>query len=540
MRGNRADRAKQPLLLRGFRVDPARGGERIERLPFLSRGSVGIELRSSLTFLVGENGSGKTTLLEAIAARCAIRPGGGRSYAETDDDREPTALSEAVEVTFGMRRPKGLFLRADRFADAIARAGRLPMATTGEWRLADEQSRGEGVLSLLTSRVDASEGMLFLLDEPETGLSPQRQMALLTLLDALHCDGRSQALVATHSPILLGHPRCDRLWIDDEGISRRELKELPHWRDMRRFMADPVSALARLLQPPEPDNAPEPIERAEQPENDIPPDTATTTRPASTTKGTRRHQVRLWIMSDLHLEAVPHPEAFRPTRPEFDVLVVAGDVWEGDSRRALEIVAALADGRPAVFVMGNHECWDHELQRARTVARRMADRLGITLLDDSDAELAGLTFVGGTLWADGRLGGQDAAPGQPTGERIQVGQGGDTQPITNGDEAVLHGRTRSVIEAALAKSRDGRLVVVTHHAPHPLCLPAARRTGWAAGNSASDLSALTDSGRIALWVHGHTHDTTDLVRPGGTRIVCNSAGPGFTNLGFRDEWVLEI
>ena len=146
------------------------------------------------------------------------------------------------------RRPKGLFLRADRFAETMARAGRLPMPGTGEWRLADEQSRGEGVLSLLTARVDASEGLLYLLDEPETGLSPQRQMALLCLLDELHRDGRSQALVATHSPILMSHPASDHLWIDEGGITRRSLEELPHWRDMRRFMRDPEAALRRLLE----------------------------------------------------------------------------------------------------------------------------------------------------------------------------------------------------------------------------------------------------------------------------------------------------
>ncbi len=213
---------KSGLLLRRIRVNSARGGERSKNLPFLSRGPVEIELRSPLTLLVGENGSGKTTLLEAVAANCAIRPGGGRSYTETEDEREDTAISAAVEVSFGGRRPKGLFLRADRFAETMARAGRLPMPATGEWRLLDEQSRGEGLLSLLTARVDASETMLFILDEPETGLSPRRQMALLFLLDQLFRAGRSQALVATHSPILMSHPGCDLLWIDGAGITRRK------------------------------------------------------------------------------------------------------------------------------------------------------------------------------------------------------------------------------------------------------------------------------------------------------------------------------
>jgi predicted ATPase len=249
----RQSEAAQPRLpLRGFRVDPALAGERVERLPFLAHGPVEIQLHRSVTFLIGENGSGKTTLLEAIAARCAIRPSGGRSYAETEDDREPTAISAGVDVEFAGRRQKGLFLRADRFAETMARAGRIPMATTGEWRLADEQSRGEGVLSLLTARVDASESLLYLLDEPETGLSPRRQMALLCLLDELHRDGRSQALVATHSPILMSHPGCDLLWIDEDGINRRPLVDIPHWRDMNRFMRYPDQALSRLLDDEQP------------------------------------------------------------------------------------------------------------------------------------------------------------------------------------------------------------------------------------------------------------------------------------------------
>ncbi len=98
-----------------------------------------------------------------------------------------------------------------------------------------------------------------------------------------------------------------------------------------------------------------------------------------------------------------------------------------------------------------------------------------------------------------------------------------------------------VIEAALAGPGDDcPVVVVTHHAPHPLCVPAAHRSSWGAGNSASDLSHLTDTGRAALWVHGHLHHTVDLVRPGGTRILCNPAGPRLGNADFHDDLVAEV
>jgi len=247
-------------------------------------------------------------------------------------------------------------------------------------------------------------------------------------------------------------------------------------------------------------------------------------------------------MSDLHLETVRYPDAYRPRCAGFDVLVVAGDVWEGSSARALATVAQLAQGKPAVFVLGNHEPWHRELEAERAAARRAAKRHGVTLLDDGEATLAGVHFVGGTLWADGRQGGQDAMPGHVTGEMVWVAQdGGGTRLITTGDEAALHLRTLEVIGAALARPGDGcPVVVVTHHAPHPLCVPAAHRSSWGAGNSASDLSHLTDMGRAALWVHGHLHHTVDLVRPGGTRILCNPAGPRFGNAAFRDDLVAEV
>jgi len=62
----------------------------------------------------------------------------------------------------------------------------------------------------------------------------------------------------------------------------------------------------------------------------------------------------------------------------------------------------------------------------------------------------------------------------------------------------------------------------------------------AASLHAPRLSPLTDSGQAALWVHGHVHCSSGITRPGGTRMVCNAAGRGFSNLSFQDDWVVEV
>jgi len=239
-------------LLHRVAIDPTAAGKRLERLPFLQKGPVALTLSKPITILAGENGCGKTTLIEAIAAKCGIRPDGGREYRETEDRRKSTALSKAVEVSFaGGRAFSGLFLRADKLdkqAKAATGENRVQMPMTDEWRDATEQSRGEAILSLLAGTLESSERRLFLLDEPEAALSPARQLVLLRLLDSIHQDGRSQVVLASHSTILMAHPEADIFWIDEDGIQRRDLDEIEHWRIMRRVVMDRDRFVAGLLE----------------------------------------------------------------------------------------------------------------------------------------------------------------------------------------------------------------------------------------------------------------------------------------------------
>jgi Icc-related predicted phosphoesterase len=249
---------------------------------------------------------------------------------------------------------------------------------------------------------------------------------------------------------------------------------------------------------------------------------------------------RLWVLSDLHLEAARHPEAFHPVRPDFDVLVVAGDIWEGDIGRALHMVARLAASKPAVFVMGNGEHWNAELHMGLATAKDHAEQLGINLLDGNAVDHAGVRFLGGTLWTDGRLSDLDATPAALTGDLIDVTDAGTVRRITFGDAITLHKKTHQALDRMLAASReDCKVVVVTHHAPHPLCLPPDVRDTSAAGVFASDLSRLIEARRPDLWVHGHIHTHIDFTHA-GTRIICNAAGPGFTNPDFQEDWVVDV
>lgn len=246
-------------------------------------------------------------------------------------------------------------------------------------------------------------------------------------------------------------------------------------------------------------------------------------------------------MSDLHMETVPYPGAFAPARPDFDVLVCAGDVWQADIKRGLDLLARLADGKPVVFVMGNHEHWKGVLIDSLREAKILAQDAGVTLLDGEAVTVAGCCFAGATLWTDYKLAGELANMQAPTGELIAMADGPASHTFTVADSAAVHATARAQLAATIAADQSSLpLVVVTHHAPHPDCLPLDTRGTWAAGNCASDLSELTDTGHVALWVHGHIHASIDMTRPNGTRILCNPAGPMFSNPRFNETLVVEL
>jgi predicted phosphohydrolase len=241
--------------------------------------------------------------------------------------------------------------------------------------------------------------------------------------------------------------------------------------------------------------------------------------------------MRLWILSDLHLEdGTPLPYA----APEFDVLVCAGDVVEGSPARSVEAVAHLAGGRPAVLVLGNHDVWWQTLEGALEEARAHGARLGVHVLEDTAVNIDGVRFHGATLWT-GSLGSgpETADPDQDVGEPVHLRGSVLDRRAKVQDILAITQRSQEAIAKAVAKAKDDRipLVVVTHYSPRSSRPPADP----------------VDPGQVdlptsgaTLWVYGHVHQSVDVIDSHGTRIVCNARGGRIANAAFDSGLIVVV
>ena len=250
----------------------------------------GLAFDRPVTCFVGENGSGKSTLLEGIASAAGL-PTVGAEEVERDPTLAPARqLARQLRLAWGVRSRQGFFLRAEDFFNFSKRLARMRAEHTQrlaelaeEYReggrsayalglasgperasLAemarrygedlDARSHGESFLALLHARL-VPRG-LFLLDEPESALSPRRQLGLIALMREFVAQG-AQFVVATHAPILLAYPGARLYAFDapeggaDDGPAgwaprAAAYDELEHVRLTRDFLAAPERFLRHL------------------------------------------------------------------------------------------------------------------------------------------------------------------------------------------------------------------------------------------------------------------------------------------------------
>ena len=204
-----------------------------------------IELTHPVTFLVGENGSGKSTLLEAIAVAYGFNPEGGtRNYNFSTFDSH-SKLCDAIRLSRGVRRAGyGYFLRAESFYNVATKEEEYSRGPGGRPQHFHEKSHGESFLALVQESFKPNG--LYLLDEPEAALSPQRQLTLLMEIDRCVKEG-SQFIIVTHSPILLGLPGAEILSFDDGPVHPCTYEETDSYQVTSMFINNREQILHRLL-----------------------------------------------------------------------------------------------------------------------------------------------------------------------------------------------------------------------------------------------------------------------------------------------------
>lgn len=248
--------------------------------------------------------------------------------------------------------------------------------------------------------------------------------------------------------------------------------------------------------------------------------------------------MRVHLLSDLHLEF----SSYQPQVSDADVTVLAGDIHT--KGRSVAWALATFPGR-VLIVPGNHEYYGGHLQRTLAKMRGMANGR-VMVLDRDEVVIDGVRFLGATGWTDLRSTGNFSealiAAGSCMNDYVTIRCariGRDFARLTPAVVAARAEATRLWLEAALAKSHAGPTVVITHHAPSRLSLPAGLANEPLAASYANSWDHLFDPA-VPLWLHGHTHRAADYVAR-GTRVVCNPRGyPGEEGNGFQSSLVLDV
>lgn len=235
--------------LRQLWLDPARISDRRAYpycLPFLSD-DFELHFPQAITIIVGENGTGKSTLLEGIAALAGFdEAGGGKGYRTVDHsdalERMGGALSSVLRASWLPKVTQGWFFRTEsffsvaRYLDAANRE-RIDNLPTGVPPDFLSHSHGEGFLRFFRER--CTKQGIYIFDEPESALSPSRQIEFLKLMRRMEQSGHCQIIMATHSPILMAYPNATLLRLTKYGLAPIRVQDSDHFKAMRDFCDDP-------------------------------------------------------------------------------------------------------------------------------------------------------------------------------------------------------------------------------------------------------------------------------------------------------------
>lgn len=243
--------------------------------------------------------------------------------------------------------------------------------------------------------------------------------------------------------------------------------------------------------------------------------------------------MKIQVLSDIHMEF----ESFEMPDTDADVVILAGDTHVG----AQGIRWANGLGKPVIYVAGNHEYYGSSIFEVNNWLRATAGP-NAYFLENNEAIIDGVRFLGATLWTDfelftGKVVPSMLAAQQGMNDYRQIGEDHSGENLLPRHTLTRHRRSREWLTEALDRSFPGPTVAVTHHSPSALSADPRYRDDILAPAFTSDMGDLM--GMSKLWVHGHTHHCVDY-ELGGTRVLSNQRGYPHENTTFDPRLVIEI
>jgi len=205
-----------------------------------------VSFHPNVTFFVGENGSGKSTVMEGLAVALGFGPEGGTKNVQFRTADSVSPLHDSLRLARGVPAPRdGYFLRAESFFNVASYMDETNYLEGYGGRSLHAQSHGESFMAVLLNKFRGNG--IYLLDEPEAALSPNRQLAALSAIHQL-VEDHSQFIIATHSPILLSYPHAKIVQFDSTGLTEIAFEDTEHFAVTRDFLNNYPRRLEQLLQ----------------------------------------------------------------------------------------------------------------------------------------------------------------------------------------------------------------------------------------------------------------------------------------------------
>lgn len=239
----------------------------------LFKKDVKLNTNAPVTFIVGENGSGKSSLIKLLQAKLNLV-----EIKLPNQKVSKRIKGNTVKLTPSLGRLKGFYFesltyikyieyiqeeiayskseieRVDREyagkSDYVKGLAKSPFARTiGELsnmysRDLSMVSHGESYLEFFSSRI--RDNQIYLLDEPETPLSSQNQLAILAMIIEATKKG-CQFIISTHSPILTAIPGSIIYEIIDNEFVKTTYEDIESIKLLKHFLNSEEQFLRHLL-----------------------------------------------------------------------------------------------------------------------------------------------------------------------------------------------------------------------------------------------------------------------------------------------------